>query len=109
MSFANAIIIPPKNVRKPLALCCASCDFKDKPIWTIPKPRRISPIAFIAENMKVDILFIAASGSSANTGVAIDIIASVTISMNFAMLSPFFILTIFFCVFLVFFINFFII
>lgn len=32
ISFANAIITPPKNVKKPFALCDASCDLSDKPI-----------------------------------------------------------------------------
>ena len=62
------MITPPKNVRKPFALCDASCDFKDKPICTIPNPSSIRPIAFIAENMNVDRLSIVASGSpAANT------------------------------------------
>ena len=65
MSFANAMMTPPKNVRKPFALCDASCDFKDKPICTTPKPSRMKPIALIAEKIKSDRLFMVASGSAA--------------------------------------------
>ena len=67
MSFANAMMTPPKNVRKPFALCDASCDFRDKPICTTPKPSRMKPIALIAEKIKSDRLFMVASGSAANT------------------------------------------
>lgn len=31
MSFANAMITPPKKVNNPFALCDASCDFSDRP------------------------------------------------------------------------------
>ena len=64
MSFAKAIITPPKNVKKPFALCEASCDFNDKPICTIPNPSKIKPIALIAEKIKSDKLFMVASGSA---------------------------------------------
>ncbi len=32
ISFANAMITPPKNVKNPFALCDASWDFSERPI-----------------------------------------------------------------------------
>jgi len=75
ISFAKVIITPPARVRKPLALCDGSCDFRDNPICTIPNPRRISPIALIRLNMNVDRLFITVSGSCAAYAHTADIVA----------------------------------
>lgn len=81
ISFANAMITPPKNVKKPFALCDVSCDFKDKPICTTPKPSSIKPIALIAENIKSDRLFMVESGSAANT-VPVSAVIVIAITVN---------------------------
>lgn len=81
ISFANVMITPPKNVKKPFALCDASCDFKDKPICTTPKPSRMKPIALIAENIKSDRLFMVESGSAANT-VPVSAVIVIAITVN---------------------------
>ena len=67
ISFAKAMITPPKKVRNPFALCDASWDFSDKPICTTPKPSRINPMALMAEKIKSDKLLMVDNGSAANT------------------------------------------
>ena len=79
ISFAKVIITPPARVRKPLALCDGSCDFRDNPICTIPKPSSIRPIALIKLNMNVDRLFITVNGSCAAYAHTVDIVAISTI------------------------------
>ena len=80
------MMTPPKKVRNPFALCDASCDFKDKPICTTPKPSRINPIALIAEKIKSERLFIVASGSAANTvPVSAVIVIAITVSASLAL------------------------
>lgn len=61
------MITPPKKVRKPFALCEALCDFKERPICTIPKPSRIKSIALIAEKIKSERLLIVANGLAVKT------------------------------------------
>ena len=86
ISFANAMMTPPKKVRNPFALCDASCDLSDRPICTTPKPSRISPIALIAEKIKSERLFIVPSGSAAKTvPVSAVIITASTVSTSLAL------------------------
>lgn len=86
ISFANALMTPPKKVRNPFALCDASCDLSDRPICTTPKPSRISPIALIAEKIKSERLFIVPSGSAAKTvPVSAVIITASAISTSLAL------------------------
>ena len=57
------IITPPARVKNPFALCDGSWDLRDSPIWTIPNPSRIRPIARIILNIKSDKLFTTLIGS----------------------------------------------
>lgn len=43
--MAKVIITPPASVKKPLARCDGSLDFKESPICTIPNPNKIIPFA----------------------------------------------------------------
>ena len=63
ISFAKAIISPPKKDRKPLLFCVGSCPCTPEPICTTPQPRIITPTALIAANTNVERLLIAANGS----------------------------------------------
>lgn len=68
ISLANVMTIPPATVIKPLALWDGSCDLRDKPTCTIPKPSRIIPSALTMPNMKFEKLLTTVSGSlSAST------------------------------------------
>lgn len=64
ISFANAIISPPKKVRKPVLRWEGSWDCRLMPICTTPQPSRITPMALMAANTKVERLLIAVRGSS---------------------------------------------
>ena len=62
------MITPPAKVRKPFALWDGSCDFSERPICTIPNPKRIIPIARISPKINSYRLLTTARGSfEANT------------------------------------------
>ena len=63
ISFAKAIIKPPKKVRKPPERWEGSWDCRLMPICTTPQPNKIMPIALIAEKTKSERLLIAVKGS----------------------------------------------
>ena len=90
ISFAKVMITPPARVKKPFARCDGSCDFRDKPTCTIPKPRIIKPIARIKPKIKVERLLITESGSPAAKAVMLKQKRQSTIAINAAMTLPFF-------------------
>src|SRR5665648_598586 len=58
ISFAKVITTPPARVIKPFALCDGSWDLRDRPICTIPKPKRNNPVGRNSPKMKSDRLLI---------------------------------------------------
>ena len=63
ISFAKAIIKPPKRQRKPCVLWLASWDWIDIPTCTMPQPRMITPSALMMLKIKSERLLTISSGS----------------------------------------------
>lgn len=71
ISFAKVMITPPARVRKPFALWEGSCDLRDRPICTTPKPSRIIPTARIKPKIKSERLLTTVIGSLAAKAVVV--------------------------------------
>ena len=69
ISLAKVTTRPPARVRNPWERWLGSWDWKERPTWTTPQPRRMRPMARIREKMKEDRLFTTPSGSFAARAV----------------------------------------